>query len=171
MPKSSPLLDGSQVNCYAVAMAAAADNDMARGFDVWIEVGRTNLKVHRVLNSLLADLDLSLAQHEILVALKNRPGQTQQQLSNRLMLVKSNASALIKKLEARGLLRRTPDPDDTRNKLVRLTKPGRALVRQSFALQNRVIQAMAEVMSDEDLARTLAVMRRVGAAVDKLKSD
>ena len=150
-------------------MSVRAENTKTRGFDVWMEVGRTNLKVHRVLNLLLGELDLSLAQHEILVALRNRPGQTQQELSNRLMLVKSNASALIRKLEDRGLVQRTPDPEDTRNKRVRLTRSGQALVRKSFAVQNRVIKAMADVMSDADLEHTHAVMRRVGAAVDALK--
>lgn len=149
-------------------MAGKADTTKTRGFDVWMEVGRTNLKVHRVLNLLLGELDLSLAQHEILVALRNRPGQTQQELSNRLMLVKSNASALIRKLEGRGLVRRTPDPADTRNKRVELTQAGQALVCKSFTVQNRVIKAMADVMSDADLEHTHAVMRRVGAAVDDL---
>ena len=150
-------------------MAGRAENGKARGFDVWIEVARTNLRVHRVLNVLLGELGLSLAQHEILVALRRRPGQTQQELSNRLMLVKSNASALLRKLEARGLIRRSPDPDDTRNKRVRLTRSGLALERRSFAVQNRVIDAMARVMSDDDLDHTQDVMRRVGAAVDALK--
>lgn len=150
-------------------MSSRAENTKTRGFDVWMEVGRTNLKVHRVLNLLLGELDLSLAQHGILVALRNRPGQTQQELSNRLMLVKSNASALIRKLEARALVQRTPDPEDTRNKRVRLTRAGQVLVRKSFAVQNRVIKAMADVMSDTDLEHMQTVMRRVGVAVDELK--
>ena len=149
-------------------MAGRAETTKTRGFDVWMEVGRTNLKVHRVLNLLLGELDLSLAQHEILVALKNRPGQTQQQLSNRLMLVKSNASALIRKLEGRGLVRRTPDPDDTRNKRVRLTRAGQALVKKSFAVQNRVIKTMADVISDAELDQIQTVMQRVGSAIDNL---
>ena len=149
-------------------MSGRAETAKSRGFDAWMEVGRTNLKVHRVLNLLLGELDLSLAQHEILVALRNKPGQTQQELSNRLLLVKSNASALIRKLEGRGLVRRTPDPDDTRNKRVSLTRAGQALVRRSFAVQNRVIKAMADVMSDTELEHTQAVMRRVGSAVESL---
>lgn len=150
-------------------MSGRADVTKARGFDVWIEVGRTNLQVHRVLNVLLGELDLSLAQHEILVAIRNRPGQTQQELSNRLMLVKSNASALIKKLEARGLVRRAPDPADTRNKRVRLSRAGQALVQKSFAVQNRVIRAMADVMSDAELEQTQAIMRRIRAAIEELR--
>ena len=149
-------------------MSGRADTTKTRGFDAWMEVGRTHLKVHRVLNLLLGELELSLAQHEILVALRNRPSQTQQELSNRLMLVKSNTSALIRKLEDRGLVQRTADPNDTRNKRVSLTRAGRALVRRSLGVQNRVIKAMADVMSDAELEHTESVMRRVGTAVDDL---
>jgi len=138
-----------------------------RGFDVWLTVGRTNLKVHRALNHALAEIDLSLAQHEILLAVWQNPGITQKQLGESLLVVKSNVSALIKKLETRGLVRRECDSSDTRNKCLELTARGVALVKKSFACQNQIIEAMVAVMSDEDLERTLDVMRRVSKALDQ----
>ena len=133
-----------------------------RGFDVWLLVGRTNLKVHRALNSLLASVDLSLAQHEILVNIHRNSGLTQKQLSEQLLVVKSNISALVKKLEARGLVRRTPDPADSRNNQLTLTGSGEALVQKSFALQNKLVKAMVAVMSDAELEQMADVMERVG---------
>ena len=140
-----------------------------RGFDTWLAVGRTNLKVHRALNLLLGELDLSLAQHEILVTIRRDSGLTQRELSDRLLVVKSNATALLNKLEARGLVRRVPDPKDSRVKRLRLTRAGEALVQQSFAVQTRVIKAMAAVMSDDELERTADLMGRVGEAIDQLR--
>ncbi len=140
----------------------------ARGFDAWLLVGRTNLKVQRALNSLLGDLDLSLAQHEILLNIRRDSGLTQKQLSEKLLVVKSNVSALLKKLEARGLVQRTPDPEDSRNNQLTLTKSGAILVQQSFALQNRVVTAMTSVMSDSELEQMAAVMHRVSDAIDAL---
>lgn len=141
-----------------------------RGFDTWLTVGRTNLKVHRALNLLLGELDLSLAQHEILVTIHRHSGLTQRELSEQLLLIKSNATALLKKLEARGLVRRTPDSDDSRIKRLSLTRSGTALVQKSFAVQTRVIHAMASVLSDEELERTAETMTRVGDAIDELIS-
>jgi DNA-binding MarR family transcriptional regulator len=139
-----------------------------RGFDVWLNVGRTNLKVHRALNLSLAELDLSLAQHEILLSIWQNSGITQKKLAENLLVVKSNVSALIKKLETRGLVHRECDLSDTRNKCLSLTEAGRELVQKSFARQNRIIDAMASVMSDDDLDRTAEVMRRVGDTLDEL---
>ena len=107
-----------------------------RGFDTWLNVGHTNLKVHRVLNQLLGDLDLSLAQHEILVTIQRCGSPTQGELSERLHIIKSNASALLSKLEARRLVRREPDPQDSRVRRLTLTPDGQALVKRSFAVQS-----------------------------------
>lgn len=163
----SRFVDGSQVNCYASCMPDQSHLEDVRGFDVWLDVGRTNLKCHRILNTLLAGVDLSLAQHEVLMTIRRNPGLTQKEISEKLLVVKSNVSALIKKLEARGLVRRTPDADDSRNNRLSLTAGGERLVRRSFELQNRVVAAMTSELSDEELVQTGRVMRRVGEALDR----
>ncbi len=142
--------------------------DKTRGFDVWLAVGRTNMKVHRALNQSLGELDLSLAQHEILLSIWQKSGITQKHLAENLLVVKSNVSALVKKLEARGLVHRDCDPCDTRNKCITLTEAGKKLVQQSFERQNRIIDAMASVMNDKELQMTADVMARVGKALDRL---
>src|SRR5689334_9563946 len=53
---------------------------------------------------------------------------------------KTRIIPLLDGLEARGLLRRTPDPDDRRNKVVALTAEGRALAARTRA----AIRAMEE---------------------------
>lgn len=151
-------------------MNKAKKLEKTRGFDVWLTVGKTNLKVHRALNQSIGELDLSLAQHEILLSIWQKPGLTQKQLAENLLVVKSNVSALIKKLEARGLVNRDCDPCDTRNKCLSLTEDGEQLVRKSFERQNRVIDAMASVMSDAELRTIGDVMSRVGASIDQLLS-
>ena len=149
-------------------MVKAKKLEKTRGFDVWLAVGRTNLKVHRALNQTIGELDLSLAQHEILLSIWQKPGLTQKQLAENLLVVKSNVSALIKKLEARGLVHRECDPCDTRNKCLSLTEAGERLVRRSFERQNRVIDAMVSGMSDAELKMMSEVMSRAGASLDKL---
>ena len=145
--------------------------EKTRGFDVWLAVGRTNIKVHRALNQSLAELDLSLAQHEILMSICQNSGITQKALAENLMVVKSNVSALIKKLESRGLVHREADAADSRHKRLSLTDAGQELVEKSFARQNRIIDTMTSVMSDEDLVNTADVNRRVGRALDQLLAE
>ena len=139
-----------------------------RGFDAWLSVGRTNQKVHRILNLLLGELGLSLAQHEILLTIDRQSGLTQRELSDQLLVIKSNATALLKKLEARALVRRDSDPHDSRVKRLKLTRSGRALVKKSFAVQASVVEAMAAVMTDDELEHTKVMMSRANVALDEL---
>ena len=64
--------------------------------------------------------------------------------------------------------RATSDPNDSRINRLNLTRSGHALVEKSFAVQTRVIKAMAAVMTDDELELTADVMNRVGAAIDDL---
>ena len=140
----------------------------ARGFDIWWLVGRTNIKVHRALTLLLGELGLSLAQHEILTAIWQNPGITQQQLAEILLVVKSNVSALVAKLEKGGLVERAADPEDNRNKLLFLSPSGEKLVLKSLKKQNQFIEKMMSVMSNNDLKKIDQIMRRVGDSLDEI---
>ena len=142
--------------------------EKARGSDVWWLVGRTNMKVHRVLSQLLSELDLTLAQHEILVAIWQSPDITQQQLAEKLLVVKSNISALVAKMERSGLLERTPDPSDNRNKRLTLSPEGEDLVIRSLEKQNQVIERMVSVVDDKELEYIERIMRRVGPVLDEM---
>lgn len=141
------------------------------GYLTWLAVGRSHHKCHRALNARLASLDLSLAQHEVLVGIAQRPGATQNQISRRLFVVKSNVSALIAKLEARGLVRREASAEDSRVKRLFLTEAGDALVRESFRLQTEVVNAMMAPLTPEEIEATRDVMERVGRALDALDGD
>ncbi|MEM7502201.1 MAG: MarR family transcriptional regulator [Pseudomonadota bacterium] len=142
-----------------------------RGFDTWFEVGRANLMCHRVLNTLLADLGLSLAQHEVLATINGLDEPTQKTLSERLLVVKSNVSALLAKLEARGLVARRTDSSDSRNKRLRLTDAGKALLSESMERQNRVVSAMASGLSDDELERLSSIMQRASSALAALEQQ
>ena len=126
------------------------------------------MKVHRVLTQLLSELDLTLAQHEILVGIWQSPDITQQQLAEKLLVVKSNISALVVKLEKNGLLERTPDLSDNRNKRLILSADGEALVIRSLEKQNQVIRKMAAVLSNDDLEEVERIMTRVGGVLDEM---
>ena len=142
--------------------------EKAHGSDVWWLVGRTNMKVHRVLSQLLSELDLTLAQHEILVAIWQSPDITQQQLAEKLLVVKSNISALVAKLERSGLLERTPDPSDNRNKQLTLSPEGEDLVIRSLEIQNQVIERMVSTVDNKDLMYIERIMKRVGLVLDEM---
>lgn len=143
----------------------------ADGYASWLAVGAAFLKCQRVLSGWLKPLDLSIAQHEILVKIYRFEGLTQNELAAHLLVVKSNITAMIQRLEARDLVRRTTDPDDNRRRHLFLTAAGANLVRRSFAVQNRVIELMMARLEPEELETIDAVMAKVSDALDSADAE
>ena len=75
--------------------------------------------------------DLSTSQFNVLNLLRGHPeGASQTLLSKELIMHRSNVTGLVDRLEKRGLVKRANDPGDRRVHLVKLTKPGRAILEQ-----------------------------------------
>ena len=78
-----------------------------------------------------AEFDLSAAQAKVLMSLRPGEAMPMRALADRVGSDPSNLTGLVDKLEARGALRRLPDPGDRRVKTLRLTTDGRRL-RERF---------------------------------------
>ena len=79
------------------------------------------------------------------------------QLAERLSCVKSNITQLVDRLEADGLVARTPEPHDRRTRLAALTPAGRTAGQEGTRVQQ---QAEAELLGNltPEEARQLAVL-------------
>jgi|1186.fasta_scaffold33844_2 DNA-binding MarR family transcriptional regulator len=75
----------------------------------------------------------------------------------------STVSRQIKQLEDKGIVERTPDPDDGRASLVRLTEQGREIVVAGFRRRFERIQAALEPWTDDDRARLQSLLTRLAA--------
>ena len=100
-------------------------------YSAGMEVVKTYTKCHRLMSHRLAELDLSVAQHEVLLAIGREEGLSQADLATRLLVAKSNVTALLKRMEVSDLVERRRDPIDKRAHQVHLTEAGRALLRIS----------------------------------------
>lgn len=134
----------------------------------WLSVVRAYHLCEAVMSSRLAELGVRLGEHEILGNLSSKPGITQQMLATRCFTAKSHISALVSQLEARGLVRREPDPKDARAKQLYLTRAGEALARRTGAVQAQVVEAMAASVSPEEMALIEAAMGRVSEKLEGL---
>lgn len=72
--------------------------------------------------------DLQMWDYVVLAALESADAPTQSDLAAAVYRDKTRLIPILDRLEARGLLTRTPDPTDRRNRVVALTGEGRAAV-------------------------------------------
>ena len=73
--------------------------------------------------------DVEMWDYVVLSALESAAAPTQSELAAAVHRDKTRLIPILDRLEARGLLSRTPDPADRRNRVVALTEEGRALVQ------------------------------------------
>ena len=85
-------------------------------------------------------------QFAILNALMDTPGEDQVTLAGRVAFDPATSGSVIGRLEARGWVRREPDPHDRRRKLLWLTDAGRAIAlrmaRGVAQVQERLVEPL-----------------------------
>lgn len=133
-----------------------ADADLARR--AWRAMSDVVLSHDRKVAASEA-LGLSFARVRALRQLAAQP-QTLRALAERLLADPPYVTLIVDDLEERGLVQRTPHPEDRRSKLVQLTAAGRAAGARADAILDEPPAALRE-MPDEDLAALLRMLERL----------
>lgn len=112
----------------------------------------------------LEALDLTYPQYLVFVVLWEQDDITVSALGNRLFLDSGTITPLIKRLEARGLVKRVRDCEDERQVRVRLTTDGRALQAKAAAIPLEVRDGvgMGGVEAERMRRDLLALRDRLG---------
>ena len=74
---------------------------------------------------------LSAAQLFVLSALAETPAASLTELARRTLTDRTSAAAVVARLEARGLVRRTPSAEDRRRSTVAITAAGRTVLKRA----------------------------------------
>jgi DNA-binding MarR family transcriptional regulator len=120
--------------------------------------------IHDFIESRLSIVGLSVPRLAALQRLVDAGGSLPLgQLADRLACVKSNVTQLVDRLEAEGLVTRSPDPEDKRSRLAIITDTGRQIHQDGARIQRQV---------EEELFATLSVddSQRLSEIIAKLKS-
>ena len=131
-PSSEPL---DRMVCFALYAAARATN--------------------RRYIALLAPWGLTYPQYLVLVLLWTRRSLSVKEVAEHLMLDSGTASPLIKRLEARGLLRRERSAADERAVIVSLTDSGLGLREELAHIPGCIAQSIHLTQADGQAARSL----------------
>jgi DNA-binding MarR family transcriptional regulator len=106
--------------------------------------------------------DVEMWDYAVLSALERGAAPTQSELAAAVGRDKTRLIPILDRLEARALLRRTPDPADRRHRVVALTDEGRDLVRACRADIRGVEAEVLEVIDPtEERAVFVAVLDRL----------
>lgn len=114
---------------------------------------------YEAVSSLQSDLDLSLPEQTVLVAVAMNPDARQGAIADLLRIRWPNMTKLVARLEKRGLISRTVSPDDRRAVTLAPTDEGRQMALQVKA---RLVSDDTKAISmlSESERETLATLLR-----------
>lgn len=83
-----------------------------------------------------------------------------------LMLSSAGITSRLDRLEKRGLVKRSPDPDDRRAVLVELTDSGHKLLDEAVAANTKSERALVGALSAADIATLSMLLRKMLAGLE-----
>lgn len=140
--------------------------DEIPGYPAWLSVARSYQLCHRQLSAALDSLGLEVAHYDVLINVARDEGLSQQVLARRLLVAKSNVSALLTVLERRMLIVRSRHSGDARLRLISLTPAGRELVEEAMGRHRRIAQAMLAPLTAEEAEALRQTMIKMSLALE-----
>ena len=88
-------------------------------------------------------------------------GLTQIELSRLLLVNRSNITSLIDRMEQGGLVTRTTDPEDRRNKVVRLSPKGRKRLLAIEGHYTEEVKAIMKVLTASEMNELNTILQKI----------
>jgi DNA-binding MarR family transcriptional regulator len=137
--------------------------DCADGLAAVTSIMRVRQLLTKQADQVLAPIELTFARYEVLVRLNYCEGGLPLAVLGKLLqLHQTSITSLVDKLEAQGLIVRTPHPTDRRSTIAEITPTGRSLLLVAIERLNRDLFRDLGLSGDEvrGLIGVLTKMRR-----------
>ncbi len=125
-------------------------------------------RVHQIHVSLFSELcapfGVTPVQYSLLSALADRAEADQTTLSRIVALDRTTTTGALKRLEARGLVRRGTSATDRRSQSCSLTDEGRRMLEEMEAAARRAHALTVEMLAPEEQRQFIEAMKKIVAA-------
>lgn len=134
-----------------------------RRLGAWVRLLGVTRRTEGVLREVLRGHDTTLPRFDVMAALhRRRDGVTMSELSRMLLVSNGNATAVVDRLEAEGLVRRTPSESDRRTVFVALTEEGLRRFDRLAAEHEAHVDLLFGNLSEADLDALSTLLKRMG---------
>lgn len=135
-----------------------------RRLKMWIRLlGVTRAAENELREYLRLKHETTLPRFDVMAALyRRREGVTMSELSRMLLVSNGNATAVVDRLEAEGLVRRTPSEVDRRTVHVALTPEGTTAFETMAEGHEAEVARLFAGLTDDELDQMTAILKRMG---------
>lgn len=131
---------------------------------MWIRLlGVTRSSENTLREYLRLSHDTTLPRFDVMAALyRRRDGVTMSELSRMLLVSNGNATAVVDRLEADGMVRRTPSETDRRTVYVAMTPEGVAAFEAMATGHEAEVDKLFAGVTEADLDALTDILKRMG---------
>jgi DNA-binding MarR family transcriptional regulator len=124
-------------------------------------INKVGEKINRQIELVTTTYGLNVRQYGLMLLLQAEGPQAQIVLSERVGLDRTTVMRTVDMLEARGFVRRDPDPTDRRKHSVALTSSGDELLTQTLPEVRQSEREVTAVLSDQEQKQLLVLLTRL----------
>ena len=110
----------------------------------------------------IKDAGLGLTDFAALEALLHKGPLSITEIQSKVPLALGSMTAAVDRLEERGLILRTPSPEDRRAKILKLSPKGRSVVEAAFTRHAADLEAVMAVLDQREKRQLHDLLKRVG---------
>lgn len=116
-------------------------------------------------------LGLTPAQFDVIATLGNTPGMSCRQLGEKTLITKGTLTGVLDRLEARGVIERTPSAEDRRSIFVKLTGKGEHLFDRVFPVHIAWLKTAFSVLDPNELTTLERLLSKLTARLAPDESE
>ena len=119
----------------------------------------------------LEKLDLYPGQPQLLLALREHDNASQKELAQAMDVSPATLTVMLRRMDAKHLVRRVNDPQDLRVIRLSLTEEGCEKVRQIDAFIRQANEMLDGLFTPEELRTASGMIRRVCTRLEMIRQD
>lgn len=129
---------------------------------------KTALVIEKLSNHVLAPYELTHTQYKILMLLCREPDRPLRQIDIETHFAMTNptVTGILQNLEKKGLVRRIPNPNDKRSKLLILTERTIAMKEELSALGDSIEEQITANLSVDESRQLIELLKKIPGAKD-----
>lgn len=130
---------------------------------VAIQIKKTALVIEKISNHALAPYELTHTQYKILMLLYRKQDQPLRQIDveNHFAMTNPTVTGIIQNLERKRLVRRIPNPEDKRSKLLVLTERALSMREELYALGESLENQVTANLSENESRQLIELLHKI----------
>jgi MarR family transcriptional regulator, transcriptional regulator for hemolysin len=134
-------------------------------------MGRAHRTFARIADARLRQLGLATSQLPVLMALKKNKALTQSELARIAQVEQPSMAQLLNRMERDDLVKRVPDPNDKRSRLISLTQGASRRMLKGRDIMDATCATALKDFSNAHIDLLTALMQRINANLDGAGED